>query len=90
MGLDPASGKIFWQHPFAQRMVINVPTPVIEGDRLFVTSFFDGSLMLKLRQDEPRVEQMWRRQGTQRASHRCAPRDDQHALHGRRLYLWRG
>jgi outer membrane protein assembly factor BamB len=63
VGLDPASGKVYWQHPFKQKMVINVPTPVIQGDRLFVTAFYDGSLMLKLRQDEPRVEELWRRHG---------------------------
>ena len=39
VGLDPASGKVYWQHPFKQKMVINVPTPVIQGDRLFVTCF---------------------------------------------------
>ena len=44
-------------------MVINVPTPVVEGDRLFLTGFYDGSLMLRLRQDEPQVEQLWRRRG---------------------------
>ena len=43
--------------------MINVPTPVVQGDRLFVSSFYDGSLMLKLRQDEPAVEQVWRRKG---------------------------
>ncbi len=64
VGLDPASGKVYWQHPFKQKMVINVPTPVIQGDRLFVTAFYDGSLMLKLWQDEPRVDELWRRRGT--------------------------
>ena len=44
-------------------MVIYVPTPVVCGDRLFLTSFYDGSLMLKLRQDEPQVEKLWKRQG---------------------------
>ena len=64
-GLDPASGRVYWKYPMPQsRMVINVPTPVVEGDRLFVTSFFDGALMLKLCQDEPRVEKLWRRQGS--------------------------
>ncbi len=63
-GLDPATGKVHWQHPFApKRMVINVPTPVVSGDRLFVSAFYDGSLMLKLRQDELSVEQLWRRRG---------------------------
>ena len=64
VGLDPASGEVFWKYPFEpNRMVINVPTPVVHKDRLFVTAFYDGSLMLRLRQDEPAVEKIWRRQG---------------------------
>jgi outer membrane protein assembly factor BamB len=63
-GLDPASGRVLWKHPFPPaRMVINVPTPVVDGDRLFVTGFFDGSLMLRLRQDQLAVEPLWRRRG---------------------------
>jgi outer membrane protein assembly factor BamB len=63
-GLDPDTGKVHWRHPFApRRMVINVPTPVFSGERLFVTAFYDGSLMLKLHQDRLEVEQIWRRQG---------------------------
>ena len=65
VGLNPASGEVLWKYPFpTARMVINVPTPVVSGDRLFLTGFFDGALMLELRQDEPRVEKIWRRQGT--------------------------
>ena len=63
-GLDPATGKVYWRHPFAPtKMPIGVATPVVSGDRLFVTSFYDGSLMLRLRQDRPAVEQIWRRRG---------------------------
>jgi outer membrane protein assembly factor BamB len=63
-GLDPASGKVLWKYPFPPtRMVINVPTPVVHQDRLFVTSFYDGSLMLRLDQRQPRVEKIWRRCG---------------------------
>jgi outer membrane protein assembly factor BamB len=63
-GLDPVTGKVFWQHPFLpNKMVINVPTPVVEGGRLFVSAFYDGSLMLKLREDDLQVEQLWRRRG---------------------------
>lgn len=63
-GLDPTTGKVHWKHPFTpKRMVINVPTPVVSGDRLFVTAFYDGSLMLKLRQDQLSVEELWRRRG---------------------------
>jgi outer membrane protein assembly factor BamB len=64
VGLDPASGEVFWKYPFRQtRMVINVPTPVIDGQKLFVTSFYDGALMLRLVPDALRVEKVWRRFG---------------------------
>lgn len=63
-GLNPGSGEVYWKHPFTpQKMVINVPTPVVEDDWLFVSAFYDGSLMLRLGQDEPDVEQVWRRRG---------------------------
>jgi outer membrane protein assembly factor BamB len=63
-GLDPESGEVLWKHPFQpKRMVINVPTPVVHNGRLFASAFYDGSLMLRLRQDQPAVEQIWRRIG---------------------------
>jgi len=63
-GLNPTTGDLFWRHPMApSRMPIGIATPVVNGDRLFVTSFYDGSLMLRLRQDKPAVEQLWRRVG---------------------------
>ena len=49
--------------------MINIATPVLEKDRLFFTSFYDGSLMLELcKPTSRRVEQLWRRSG----------RDEQH------------
>lgn len=63
-GLDPASGEVYWQYPFKpQKMVISIATPVVDKDRLFVTSFYDGSLMLKLASDKLAVEKTWRRIG---------------------------
>ena len=64
VGLDPASGNIHWKHPFKPaKMVINVPTPVVDGGRMFVTAFYDGSLMLRLNPDRLAVEEIWRRRG---------------------------
>lgn len=64
VGLDGQTGKTFWQHPFKPtRMVINIATPAVDRDRMFVTAFYDGSLMLKLDQRQPAVEQIWRRLG---------------------------
>lgn len=63
-GLDPTTGEVYWKHPFQPtRMVIAIATPVVDRDRLFVSCFYDGSLMLKLDRDRPAVEQLWRRLG---------------------------
>lgn len=63
-GLNPEDGSVYWQQPFKpERMVINIATPVVDGDRLFLTSFYDGSFMLKLRQDRPAAELLWARHG---------------------------
>ena len=43
--------------------MINVPTPVVEHNWLFVTGFYDGAMMLRLHQDEPAVEKVWQRAG---------------------------
>ncbi|MEX2112035.1 MAG: PQQ-binding-like beta-propeller repeat protein [Pirellulales bacterium] len=68
-GMNPASGEVYWQHPFKPaKMVINIATPVLEKNRLFFTSFYDGSLMLELKTAELGVEPLWRRSG----------RDEQH------------
>lgn len=64
VGLDPETGKLYWQSPFKpSRMPIGIATPVIEEQRLFVTSFYDGSLMLKVNPTALSVEKLWRRVG---------------------------
>ena len=63
-GIDPASGKVHWRVAFTpHKMPIGIATPVTDGERLFVTSFYDGSLMLRLHQDEVAVETIWKRSG---------------------------
>jgi outer membrane protein assembly factor BamB len=69
VGLNPRSGELYWKHPFTPtRMVIGIGTPAVDRDRLFVSCFYDGSLMLKLGEDRPTVHEVWRRLG----------RDEQH------------
>src|SRR5206468_3558893 len=54
--LDPETGKVFWSQPFGGkgkkgngvRAGLTIPTPRLAGDRLFLTAFYDGPLMLKL------------------------------------------
>ena len=64
VGLNPLSGNLYWQHPFEPvEMVISIATPVFENNHLFVSSFYDGSLLLKVNPDELSVEKLWRRRG---------------------------
>lgn len=64
VGLNPATGEVFWKDVTPpKRMIINVPTPVINDNRLFLTSFFDGSLMYRLSQDKVAIETIWKRCG---------------------------
>lgn len=65
VGLNPQTGDVYWQRPMKPvQMPIGAATPVTDGKRLFVSSFYDGSLMLRLTgNDKPAVEEMWRKRG---------------------------
>src|SRR5262245_28067885 len=59
-GLDAAMGKVLWRYEWKPRnMPIGVATPVVEGDRVFFTSYYDGSLMLRLFKDKPELDKVW-------------------------------
>jgi outer membrane protein assembly factor BamB len=57
-GLDPESGKVYWSQPFAVKANLTIPTPRLAGDLLFLTSFYNGAMMLKFAGDKPEV--VWR------------------------------
>jgi outer membrane protein assembly factor BamB len=64
VGLDPSSGKLYWEYPFPPKSFIRaIATPVVEGDRLFLSGFFDGSLMLRFGIEKTGVEKIWQRRG---------------------------
>ncbi|HAY78373.1 MAG TPA: dehydrogenase [Planctomycetaceae bacterium] len=63
-GLQPLSGKVHWRIAFPPKnMPIGIATPVLHRNELFVTSFYDGSLMLKLSDDKVAAETMWQAVG---------------------------
>jgi outer membrane protein assembly factor BamB len=63
-GLAAGEGTLLWRYPWKPKnMPIGVATPVVHGDRVFFTSFYDGSLMLRLAADKPAVEKLWQRVG---------------------------
>ncbi len=72
--LDPDSGALLWNFPYEARDTLSVATPVVENDRLFLTQFYGGALMLAL-DDRPGVTELWRFKG-----HTEMPKDTE-ALH---------
>ena len=61
VGLDPNSGQLHWEYPFSSMQ--SVATPVFHKNYLFVSSFFDGSLLLRLHTDKLAVTRVWQRKG---------------------------
>lgn len=57
--LNPATGKIFWEYPFKVQAGLTVATPVLSGDRLLVSAFYDGSRLLRLDPRRPASELVW-------------------------------
>jgi outer membrane protein assembly factor BamB len=54
-GLDPETGKSHWTVPFAVRAELSIPTPRKLENMLFVTSFYNGSMLLEINDDQPRI-----------------------------------
>jgi outer membrane protein assembly factor BamB len=60
-GLDALTGEVLWQQPFSAE--VGIATPVKYKEYLFISSFFDGSMLLKLKEKEPGFEIVWKRKG---------------------------
>ncbi|MBI1842334.1 MAG: PQQ-like beta-propeller repeat protein [Verrucomicrobia bacterium] len=52
--LDPETGRVLWTYPTAPiRFGMTIPMPRQAGDLLFLTSFYNGSLMLRVGPEGP-------------------------------------
>ncbi|MEM8995330.1 MAG: PQQ-binding-like beta-propeller repeat protein [Acidobacteriota bacterium] len=58
-GLDPATGKELWRVPFEVTLGLTVASPVLSGDKLLVSSFFNGSALVQLGGGST-VKELWR------------------------------
>ncbi|MDA1096924.1 MAG: PQQ-binding-like beta-propeller repeat protein, partial [Chloroflexi bacterium] len=75
--LDPATGAIYWEQPFQVGWDMTVATPVRRGSDLFVSTFYDGPMMLALDNDRPDADLRW-----QGSSHSEILTDGLHAVIG--------
>jgi outer membrane protein assembly factor BamB len=64
-GLDPETGKEYWAHPWRVQSALTIPTPRLDGTRLFLTSFYNGSTFLDVKGDSPSVvwQSKWAKSG---------------------------
>ena len=46
--LNPVTGGVYWQQPFDSKSGLSVATPRFQDDSLFISAFYDGSLLMKL------------------------------------------
>ena len=86
--LNPETGKLYWSVPFKSNSGLSVATPRKVGDDLFFTSFYNGSLVVKLDSARPNGTLAWR---TQKASEKdtthlnaifCTPFADEGYVYG--------
>lgn len=64
VGVNPDTGRIYWQIPFKpRRMVLNIADPVVQGDFVYFSAFYDGSLLIQLDQEKLSARTVWRRIG---------------------------
>jgi outer membrane protein assembly factor BamB len=60
--LDPKSGKILWSEDFPLQNGLSISQPIFDAKRslLFLTSFYQGPLMLKLSSSAPTASVLWK------------------------------
>jgi hypothetical protein len=55
---------VYWQQPFPpNKMIISIATPVVYKNFILVSSFFDGSLLVKLDDNQLTCSKVWQRKG---------------------------
>jgi outer membrane protein assembly factor BamB len=58
--LEPTSGKTFWEVAFKVATGLSVATPVYDERFLLVSSFYNGSMLLRLDQQKPDAQLVWK------------------------------
>lgn len=58
--LDPVTGSVYWSEPWAMQNGLNISTPRQEQSSLFLTSFYQGSMLLRLDPQKPAATPVWK------------------------------
>lgn len=64
VGLNPQTGKVYWDCYYGEsNYAMNIATPVKSGDYIFVSAFYEGSMLIKLGNKELTAKKVWKRKG---------------------------
>lgn len=58
--LDPVTGDLFWKQAFEVKAGLSIPTPRKMDNLLFVTSFYNGPMMLRLHDTQAEATLLWK------------------------------
>lgn len=61
--LDPGTGEKRWSVPFRLKANLSVPTPRLSANKLLVSSFYNGSMLLDLGADGTSAKVLWKGAG---------------------------
>ncbi len=57
--LDPASGKEFWRIPYKVTYGVSIATPLVVGDTIFVSGYWEGSKAIRLGESLEEAKVLW-------------------------------
>jgi hypothetical protein len=58
--LNPDTGRLYWSQPYTAKMGMTIATPRKLGNLLLVSSFYNGSMLMRLSSNEPAAELVWK------------------------------
>ena len=62
-GLNPQTGKIYWEVPMTCKSAMCIATPIKSESQILVSSFYDGSMLVQLDDDKPAAKMVWHVKG---------------------------
>lgn len=62
--IQPATGEILWEIPMRTKSSMSVATPVKTGNKILVSSFYSGSMLVELDDAQPAANKLWHVQGS--------------------------
>ncbi|MDP6635880.1 MAG: PQQ-binding-like beta-propeller repeat protein [Phycisphaerae bacterium] len=65
IGLAPKTGEVHWKIPFKimKNWQMSSITPLVEGNLVFISACYDGSMLVKLSDDGLKATKVWRSRG---------------------------